>query len=286
MNIQKSKWLSHPAIPIVLWVAIPLALGILLSLAVPRPIIGVIDFRDAIYSSSSSDLITQLTYAREHAEVRAVVIILDSPGGTVADTESSYAELERFRQVKPVVTVVEDMAASGAYYLAAGSDYIFAQPSSLVGNVGVRTVLPSNPAVYEDDVSTGPYKFTGDSRDSMLRMLDPIKLSFYQAVVLGRGSALKATADEILSGKIYLGMQAVQLGLVDAIGTQSQAIDYAAQLSHVWNFESKDLRELSGLPPVYSYSFFQAAKDGSLTPYPRDPGVYFLYIPPSEGSQP
>ncbi len=286
MSDDKRSLLSHPITRILLWLILPLAAGILVSLLIPRPVIGIIYFRDAVYSASVSDFVAQLTYAREHVEVRAVVIVMDSPGGTVADTEAAYLELARLRAQKPVVTLVENMAASGGYYIAVESDYLFVHPSSEVGNVGVRVVLPSAPSVHEDEVSTGPYKFYGDSRDSTLRSLDPIKQSFYQAVVLGRGSALKATADEVLSGKLYLGTDAVRLGLADSLGTQSSALEQAAQLAHIRNYDTKDLRILSELPVTYYGLFFREAEDGSLTPYPREAGKYLLYIPTEERRQP
>jgi protease-4 len=284
MDYIKTKWLSHPLANYVLWLGLPLAAGILLALLVPRPVVGMIYLRDAIYSESAGDVISQFRYAYDQSGVQAVVLVVDSPGGTVADTESIYLELIRLRKRKPVVVAIESMAASGAYYLAVGADFIIAKPSSEVGNVGVRTVLPSSPTVFEDEVSTGPYKFYGGSRDETLRQLDPLKQSFYQAVKLGRGPALKTTPENILSGKLFIGSEALRFGLIDALGTQSEAIDKAASLAHVWNFETKDLRPLAletesgtGLS-----AFFVEAEDGSQTAYPRKPGVYYLYIPASD----
>jgi protease-4 len=287
MSDEKRSGLSHPVSRILLWLVLPLIAGILVSLLVPRPVIGVIYFRDAVYSSSASDLIAQFAYARDHAEIHAVVLVMDSPGGTVADSEAVYLELVRLRAQKPVVTLVENMAASGGYYIAVGSDAIIVHPSSEIGNVGVRVVLPSAPSVYEDEVSTGPYKFYGDSRDATLRSLDPIKQSFYRAVVLGRGDALKATPDEVLSGKLFLGTEAVRFGLADSLGTQTSALEYAAKLANIWNFKTEDLRTLAELPAVYDYGlFFLEAEDGSLTPYPREAGKYLLYIPSEDRRQP
>ncbi len=284
MDYIKTKWLSHPLANYVLWLGLPLAAGILLALLVPRPVVGMIYLRDAIYSESAGDVISQFRYAYDQSGIQAVVLVVDSPGGTVADTESIYLELIRLRKRKPVVVAIESMAASGAYYLAVGADFIIAKPSSEVGNVGVRTVLPSSPTVFKDEVSTGPYKFYGGSRDETLRLLDPLKQSFYQAVKLGRGPALKTTPENILSGKLFIGSEALRFGLIDALGTQSEAIDKAASLAHVWNFETKDLRPLAletesgtGLS-----AFFVEAEDGSQTAYPRKPGVYYLYIPASD----
>jgi protease-4 len=284
MDYIKTKWLSHPLAKPILWLALPLAAGILLALLIPRPIVGTIYLRDAIYSYTAGDVISQLRYAYDHPEIQSVVLVMDSPGGTVADTESIYLELIRLREKKPVVASIESMAASGAYYLAVGTDFIIARPSSEVGNVGVRTVLPSSPTVFEDEVSTGPYKFYGGSRDETLRLLDPLKQSFYKAVRLGRGEALKTTPENILSGKLFIGSEALRLGLIDALGSYSAAVEKAATLAHVWNFEAKDLRTLAveNEPVTSVYQFFLEAEDGSLTPYPRASGVYYLYIPESD----
>ncbi|MBN1439159.1 MAG: S49 family peptidase [Anaerolineales bacterium] len=281
MEYIKTKWLSHPLAKPALWTALPLLAGILLSLLIPRPVIGTVYLRDAIHSYSAGDVTAQLRYAYDHPEIQAVVLVLDCPGGTVADTESVYLELIRLRGKKPVVASVESMAASGAYYLAVGTDFIVARPSSQVGNIGVRTVLPSAPSVYEDEVSTGPYKFFGGSRDETLRLLDPLKRSFYQAVRAGRGETLNATPEEILSGKLFIGSEAVRLGLVDALGGYSDSLEKAAALAHVWNFETRDLSTLAfeGRSSAYEYQFFLEAADGTLTPYPRSAGVYYLYIP-------
>jgi protease-4 len=286
MDAIKTKWLSHPLAKAMLWLALPLVVGILLALFVPRPVIGVVYLRDAIDATTAGEMDTQIRYAYDHAEISAVVLVVDSPGGTVADTESTYRELIRLRGKKPVVTVVENMSASGAYYLSVGTDYIMVQPSSEVGNIGVRTTLPMAPLVLEDEVSTGPYKFFGDSRDSTTRVLDPLKQGFYQAVVLGRGKALKATPDDVLSGKIYIGTEAVRLGLADSLGTQSDAINKAASMAHVWNFAVRDLRAPSGLSPYYSTAFFFQTPDGQLTGYPKQAGTYFLYIPADDGRLP
>src|SRR5512140_1269357 len=134
------------------WVLPALVIGILLSLLVPKPVIGVIRLNDAIYAATAKDLIAQIGYARDDPSVKAVVLILDSPGGTVVDTEAVYLELARLRRTKPVVTWVSGMAASGAYYLSVGTDYILAVPSSEVGNVGVIGYLPSSPMILENTI--------------------------------------------------------------------------------------------------------------------------------------
>lgn len=268
-----------------LWIALPLLLGVFVASLIPKPVVGIIRLNDAIYSYSAGDLLAQIKYARTHPEVKAVVLVLNSPGGTVVDTEAVYMELERLRAEKPVIASVNGMAASGAYYLAVGTDYIYAKPTSEVGNVGVIGYLPPVPFLYEDLISTGPYKLWGAQRDAYLREIDAIKKVFYEAVDLGRGDALKVGPETILRGQLWMGADAVKLGIIDAIGTESNAVEKAAGMAHLWNYETADLYELAGLQMDISSLFFQTNSEGVSLPYPAEPGLYLLYIPslPSAG---
>ena len=277
MKIPELKW-EHVQRGL-LWIALPLLLGILAASAIPKPIIGIIHLDDAIYSSTANDLIAQIDYAIEHPEVRAVVLALNSPGGTVVDTEAVYLELERLREIKPIVTSVNGMAASGAYYMSVGTDYIFAKPTSQVGNVGVIGYLPPVPFIYEDLISTGPYKLWGSPRDTSLREIEMIKQSFYQAVKLGRGNALKVGPEVILRGQLWNATEAVRMGVIDALGTQNDAIHKAAELARLWNYDTVNLYGVSAIQSATPLGFFQASEGVSL-PYPKEPGLYLLFIPP------
>jgi len=261
-----------------LWIALPLLIGILIAAAIPRPVIGIIRLEDAIYAQTARDLIAQINYASEHPEVRAVVLAFDSPGGTVVDTESIYMELARLRAKKPVVTVINGMAASGAYYLSVNTDYIFAKPTSLVGNVGVIGYLPPAPIILEEVISTGPYKLWGSPRDTDMRQIEMIKQGFYEAVTLGRSDRLKIGPEVLLRGQIWPGSEALRLGLIDAIGTETDGFREAAKLARVWHFQVADLRELAGIQSIPA-TFFIQSPEGITLPYPSEPGIYMLYIP-------
>ena len=276
MNDTDLKW---DRVRIVfLWVALPLVVGILIASAIPKPVIGVIRLDDAIYAASARDMIVQINYAIDRSEVRAVVLALDSPGGTVVDTEAVYMELSRLRARKPVVTSVNAMSASGAYYLSVNTDFIYAKPSSLVGNVGVIGYLPPTPFIYEDIISTGPYKLWGAPRDSDMREIEMVKQSFYQAVTLGRGDRLKIGSETLLRGEIWTGIESLSLGIIDALGTESDAVQKAAELAHIAHFETIDLRLVAGGQNAYS-SFFIQSPEGIILPYPNEAGNYMLYIP-------
>lgn len=261
-----------------LWLVLPLVIGILIASAIPQPVIGIIRLDDAIYSYTARDMITQINYAIDNPEVKAVVLAFDSPGGTVVDTEAVYMELARLRAKKPVVTAVNGMAASGAYYLSVNTDYIYAKPTSMVGNIGVIGYLPSTPIIFEEIISTGPYKLWGAPRDSDMRQIDMIKEGFFQAVMFGRGDRLKVGQDVVLSGQIWIGSEAVRIGIADEIGTETDAVNQAAQLAQVANFKTVDLRDLAGAISS-SLPFFFQSPEGIITPYPTEPGIYLLFIP-------
>ncbi|MBX3037669.1 MAG: S49 family peptidase [Anaerolineales bacterium] len=264
----------------ILWVVIPLLVGLILaSSVVPKPVIGVIRLEDAIYGYSAQNMIKQIQYAAENPEVRAVVLVFESPGGTVVDTEAVYFELTKLREKKPVVTAVNAMAASGAYYLSANTDYIYVKPTSLIGNIGVIGYLPPAPFIIEDIITTGPYKLWGAPRDSDMRQIEMVKQGFFEAVTLGRGDKLTAGPETIFSGQIWVGSDAVRLGIADDLGGEAEAAAKAAELAKVANYEATDLAALAGIS-TGGFPFFFQSPDGMTYPYPNEAGVYLLYIPP------
>ncbi len=264
-----------------IWLIPALAAGILVSLLIPKPAIAVIPLNDAIYPVTSQDLLAQITFARQNPSIRAVVLTLDSPGGTVVDTEAIYLELARLRQTKPVVTWVSGMAASGAYYIASGTDNIIAVPAAEVGNIGVIGYLPPTPMIIEDTISTGPYKLWGSPRDATVREIEMLKQGFYQAVLLGRGDRLKAGPEIVLRGQIWPASEAVRLGLVDSLGTETDAFLEAARLAHLWHYGVVNLSGLSGAvqSAAIPQGFFLKTATGLQLPYPSVSGIYMLYVP-------
>jgi protease-4 len=281
MSVQKRPSAGRRAGEVIVWLVLPLALGILLSLLVPRPVVGMIYLDDVIYSETARSIIAQIAYARLRPEVRAIVLVVDSPGGTVIDTESVYQELERLRQTRPVVATIETMAASGAYYLTVGTDYIYAKPTSMVGSIGVVGNLPPAPMIFEAVVATGPYKQWGMPADTALRQMEMIKQGFYQAVKLGRGDALRVGPEVLLRGEVWAGNEALRMGLLDELGSRSQAIERAARMARIDHYRVADLRDLAGLPRIEKFAFLQIPQ-GTIALYPNEPGLYLLYMPPRD----
>ncbi len=259
---------------------IPLLIGIITAALVPRPVIGIIQIRDEIDNKMSIRVLNEIEYARSHPEVKAVVLIIDSPGGTINDTELIYMELLKLRETKPVVTMVEGLSASGSFYLAMGTDYIVSNPSARIGNVGVIGTLPSSPMVLEETISTGPYKLFGNQRENYTRYIELIKESFYQVVENGRGESLKLSKEEILRGELYPASEAVKDGLIDEVAPQSRAMEKAAQLAHISHYSMTNLTEAVAFEEKEEESsFFLLDENGVSTGYPRESGVYLLYIP-------
>jgi protease-4 len=154
----------------------------------------------------------------------------------------------------------------------------------MVGNIGVIGYLPPTPIIFEEIISTGPYKLWGAPRDSDMRQIDMIKEGFFQAVTLGRGDRIKVGPEVILSGQIWIGTEAVHLGIADELGTETDALNKAAELARVANYEAVDLRELSGIVDVYSSFFFQS-HEGVTLPYPTEAGLYMLFSPQLPGQK-
>ena len=264
----------------ILLLVVLVIIGLLIGSAIfPQPVIGVIRLEDAIYTYSAQNTIKQIQYAIDHREVKAVVLVIDSPGGTVVDTESIYMELTRLREKKPVVTVVNGMSASGGYYLSVNTDYIFAKPTSMVGNIGVIGYLPPAPFVIEDIITTGPYKLWGAPRDSDMRQVEMMKEGFFTAVRLGRGEKLTAGDNVTFSGQIWSGMDALKIGIIDEVGTETDGAKKAAELAKVAHYKVLDLAVPAGVNLNSGVFFFQSP-DGMQMPYPNEAGIYMLYIPP------
>ena len=219
--------------------------ALVLAYAFPgKPNIGVIDIPYTVLSEGSAYVIGEyLSYAERDDSIKAVVIRLTTPGGGAATSERLYVETRKLREKKPVVVIMNGLVASGGYMMAMGSNYTYAQTSSLIGNVGVVTLAgPLIPGVpSESIVFTGPYKLSGASRRDWFALAEQLKSSFAQMVISERGERLRITEAELVEGRIYSGIDAVRLGLADDIGGDSDAIEKAAELAGISNYGLVDV---------------------------------------------
>jgi protease IV len=226
-------------------VILPLGLGLILApQLVPKPQVGLIYLYEEIDFYSAFLIEEQLDYARTNPDIKAVAIIVDSPGGEVSSSEDLYFNILHTREDIPVVVSVDWMAASGAYYVAAAADEIYAKPTSLVGNIGVIGYASSPPYVEEEVLTTGPYKAFGGTQAGRVQQMEIAKESFLSAVRAGRGEKLNVSLDYLSRGEIFSGVQSLQMGLIDGLGSTDEVISRAAQLAGLREYEVVDLWSL------------------------------------------
>jgi protease-4 len=226
------------------------------ELQAPAPAVGVLRFPSQIDFQSASQFVDLIEAARSDPDIAAVVVEVSSPGGFATSSETIFYTLLNFRQQKPLVMVVDGLAASGGYYMAAAGNRIFAPPSSYVGNIGTRGGRPNDPALAPDELTSGPYKLEGGSRFEQIRQLDLVRNAFLNNVVTQRSHAevnpLKISAAEIAEARLYLGSEALALGLIDGEGSRTEGVKAAAELAGLESYQVVDLPGYLGMAPIGS----------------------------------
>lgn len=182
-----------------------------------------------------------LDQAASLPSVKAVVVRVNSPGGSVVASDEIYHALLTFD--KPVVISMGDTAASGGYYVSCAGDHVMAHPDTLTGSIGVISEflnveeLMEKVGVEAVVITTGPRKdigspyrdMTEEERELWRGILDQVYKDFVDVVAESRGLS-QETVRELADGSIYTGQQAKNLGLVDGVGTRQAAIDKATEL--------------------------------------------------------
>lgn len=183
-------------------------------------------------------LLEQLDKARQDPRVKAVVLRINSPGGSVTASELMYNELLRFRETgKPVVVMMLDLAASGAYYIACGADEIVAARSTVTGSIGVimqtfdATGTLDKIGLRADAIKSGDQKGAGSpfermtpaQREVFQEMILEMYNQFVDVVAKGRNLPRERVL-ELADGRIYTAAQAQAVGLIDRIGTMNDAL--------------------------------------------------------------
>lgn len=202
-------------------------------------------------TENSVSLFTQeLDQAARDSEVRAVVLRVNSPGGTVSAADTMYQELKRFekRTGKPVVASAQEVAASGAYYICCGADRIVAQPTSIVGSVGVIfEAFDIQGTLYKLGVRSDPIK-SGVLKDmgSPFRQRTPQETQImqqmvneyfhrFEGVVQSNRHVSPDAMRQIATGRVFTGREGKELGLVDEEGLLDDAIALARKLGDAPN---------------------------------------------------
>lgn len=193
-----------------------------------------------------------LRKVKDDEDIKAVVLRVNSPGGSALTSDIIWREVELLKESKPVVVSMGDVAASGGYYIAVGADKIFAEPTTITGSIGVFGTIPNvselaeNIGINAEQVGTNQNSvdysvfepMTQDFRNQMEEGIAATYFTFLNKVSKGRGISL-AQADSLAQGRVWSGTDALRLGLVDELGGLEAAINAAAELAEVESFSVK-----------------------------------------------
>jgi protease IV len=221
--------------------------------------VGLVEYSGVITDEGTSSLlgisqggarqfIKELERAGRDDSIKAVVLRINSPGGSPSASQEMYRAIQRLRQKKPVVCSMADVAASGGYYAAAACDKIYANPSSVTGSIGVISQslnfseLMKRYGVKDATQKSGRYKDLGNP----FRPIDPAHVQYEQALIqniyqqfvndvyAGRKNKLtRAQLTKLADGRVYTGEQAKKNGLIDELGGLHEAVQGAAKLGNI-----------------------------------------------------
>lgn len=212
-------------------------------------VLSVASGRDELFGEGGGTdaVIKKLHQAAGDDEIKAIVMRINSPGGSTAATEEIGREMRKIRdQGKIIVVSMGDVAASGGYWLAACADKIYANPTTMTGSIGVYMPYANFEELYrkigvrQEKIKSGAHKdilssdrpMTEEERAIVQAMVDEVYEGFVGIVAEGRHMEPERVR-EIADGRIYTGRQAQELGLVDELGNMYDAIDGAAMMAGI-----------------------------------------------------
>ncbi len=197
-----------------------------------------------------------LEEARTNDNIKAVVLRVDSPGGSALTSDLIWREIELTKKTKPVVVSMGNSAASGGYYIACNANKIYAEASTITGSIGVFGMLPNITELSQriginaeyvttHEKSTGYTLFRPldeTNREVIQESIERVYTTFVNRVATGRKMTFEQV-DEIAQGRVWTGEQAVKIGLVDEIGGIDEAIKHAASLAKVDDYRTQNFPE-------------------------------------------
>ncbi len=193
--------------------------------------------------------------AARDEKIKAVVLRVDSPGGSAVASEIITEAAQRCRRKKPVIVSMGGVAASGGYYVSCLADAVVAQPATIAGSIGVVGMnlvttdmwgkLGITRHEYQRgagaDLMSGLRPWTDDHRARIMKMMNRVYDEFKGRVTEGRGSRIKGDIESLAGGRVYTGSQALEVGLVDHLGGLADAIRFAADRAKVSKYEIRVL---------------------------------------------
>jgi protease-4 len=208
-------------------------------------------------SAGSTPIRKALDDAAADDAVKAVVLRIDSPGGSATASDVILAATKRLKAKKPLVVSMGNVAASGGYYVSCASDVVYADEATITGSIGVVGGKLATSGLWNKvginwkgygrgenaSIMSSSHPFTDAQRTRMQSWMDDIYGVFKGHVVAARGQKLKKPIDDLAGGRVYTGRQALDLGLVDRIGTLHDAIKEAAEQAKIEKYEVRLLPE-------------------------------------------
>jgi len=208
----------------------------------------------------STDIRRTLARLAEDDSIQAVVIRVDSPGGSAMASDIIWEAVRELAEVKPVAVSMGNIAASGGYYLAVGAPMLFADPGTLTGSIGVvggKVVTKglwdwAGVSFYEvqrgahADLMNSNRVFDEQQRAMMRRQLERVYAMFKDRVSRSRAERLKRSLEQIAEGRVFTGRQAHELGLVDRLGGLADAVAYVADQAGLKTYNVRYLPEQRG----------------------------------------
>ncbi|MEZ7497526.1 signal peptide peptidase SppA [Flavobacterium sp. Arc3] len=197
-----------------------------------------------------------LQEARKNKDIKAIVLRIDSPGGSALTSDLIWREIELTKKVKPIVVSMGNYAASGGYYIACNANTIFAQNNTITGSIGVFGILPNfsqlttklgihtqQVTTHENSAQYSPFVPLDDKFKAVtLEGVEHIYKTFVTHVAEGRKMTF-AQVDSIAQGRVWAGSEAIKLGLVDKIGSLNDAIHEAATLAKIKTYKTQNYPE-------------------------------------------
>lgn len=197
-------------------------------------------------------IINALKKARKSSATKAIVLRVNSPGGSALASELILREIELTKEKLPVIVSMGDVAASGGYYLACKADRIFAEPTTITGSIGVFGAIPNmhklakNIGINAEQVSTNkgasysPFEPMTDAfRQVTTEGVEQVYTTFLTHVAAGRSMSMEEV-DGIAQGRVWSGTDALANGLVDELGSLDDAISYAAELAELSDYRTRN----------------------------------------------
>ncbi len=207
---------------------------------------------DDDYQIASQDMIDEIRKLRNNDKVKAVVLRVNSGGGSALASEVILRELQLLKAKKPLVASMGDVAASGGYYILCQADSIFAMPNTITGSIGVFTMMFNSEKLWRnkmgvtfDGVKNAPYAdfpngirpLTTDEAAKVQRSVDNIYTIFKSRVAAGRKMDV-AMVDSFAQGRVWSGTDALQIKLIDGLGNLDRAIASAAALAKLKDYNT------------------------------------------------